>query len=338
MVRSAGPQIARVVPPRALPGGRVTLEGRGLLPEGGGWPEVTVGGTAAHIVRASSTSVTFLVPPDAPGGRVPVRVEPAIGESVLLDVGQLLASGLHQVDNPVFDLDSTLYLTYSGARGEEAPVAIYRVPRGGVREAFVTGLTNATSLAFDPAGQLHVSSRFEGSVFRVDRTGETEVFASDLGVPCGLAFAPDGALLVGDRSGTIWKVEPNGDATMLAELPPSVAAFHLALAADGTLFVTGPTLSTYDAIYRIDPEGVVDTVTRAFGRPQGIAVGPDGALYVVEALASVAGVYRLRDDRPQPQLLVTGPNIVGLAFDPAGGWVVVSQDRAFRFDAVPEPA
>ena len=40
--------------------------------------------------------------------------------------------------------------------------------------------------------------------------GAAEPFATDLGVACGLAFAPDGTLFVGDRSGTIFRVDRDG--------------------------------------------------------------------------------------------------------------------------------
>ena len=152
-------------------------------------------------------------------------------------------------------------------------------------------------------------------------------FASDLGVACGLAFAPDGTLFVGDRSGTIFKVDREGRATAFAALPPSVAAFHLALAPDGVLYVSAPTLSTYDAIYRIAPDGTVGVRDERFGRPQGIAFDAHGTLFVVEALAGSSGLYRLAPTGA-PELVLAGPGLIGVAFDPRGGYVVCSNDTA----------
>ena len=43
-----------------------------------------------------------------------------------------------------------------------------------------------TSMTFDAAGQLFVSSRFEGSIYRVSADGTHEAYASDLGIACGL--------------------------------------------------------------------------------------------------------------------------------------------------------
>src|SRR5262249_10283158 len=147
-------------------------------------------------------------------------------------------------------------------------------------------------MAVDPEGRLYVSSRFEGTIYRVAPDGSLETFANDLGVACGLVFAPDGTLVVGDRSGTIFKVDRTGKAKAFATLPASVAAFHLAIDANGLLFVTGPTLSSYDAVYQIDQDGAVSTRYVGFGRPQGLAFDRRGSLYVVEALAGVSGVYR----------------------------------------------
>ena len=137
-----------------------------------------------------------------------------------------------------------------------------------------------------------MSSRFEGTVYRLLEDGSIQTFATDLGVACGLAFASDGALFVGDRSGTIFRVDGNGRTTSFATLPASVAAFHLVFGKDDVLYVTAPTLSPYDVVYRIDLEGRVTPLPHRFGRPQGIAVDASGALFVVEALAGASGLYR----------------------------------------------
>jgi len=210
-------------------------------------------------------------------------------------------------------------------------VSVFRLTHEGFREPFATGITNPTSMAFDPHGRLHVSSRFDGTVFAVDSAGRLEQVASDLGVACGLAFDADGVLYVGDRSGTIFQVLSASQVVPFATLPQSVAAFHLALAPTGDLYVTAPTLSTCDAVYRVDPAGSVTPVTRRFGRPQGLACDAGGDLYVVEALAGASGVYRVRADG-DTEPVVAAPSLVGLAFDPGGGAVVVSGDTAYRFD------
>src|SRR5205823_4109089 len=153
--------------------------------------------------------------------------------------------------------------------------------------------------------------------------------ATDLGVACGLAFDDEGTLFVGDRSGTIFRVDRSGHANTLASLPSSVAAFHLAFGPDRALYVTAPTLSPYDSIYRIDRDGTLSLRYTGFGRPQGIAFDQRGVLYVVEALAGVSGLYRL-PSAGDPELVLAGPGLVGVAFDPDGAVVVCSNDTAFR--------
>jgi hypothetical protein len=295
---------------------------------------VRIGDAPARVVFASPSRLDVIVPAGLEGGRAPVRVVEAHGETAFIDVGAPFATGLHQVDNPIFDRDGNLYVTYSGTRGQQVPVSIFRVRPNGTRESFSSGIVNPTSMALDPGGQLYVSSRFEGTVYRVAADGSAEVFANDLGVPCGLAFASDGTLYVGDRSGTIFRVTSNGHATTFAALPPSVAAFHLAFGADDTLYVTGPTLSSYDSLYRIDRSGEVGTLYQRFGRPQGVTFDPHGDLHVVEALAGTSGVYRV-PAAGNPELVLAGPALVGVAFDGQGVCVVSSNDTAFKLRGTP---
>jgi sugar lactone lactonase YvrE len=94
--------------------------------------------------------------------------------------------------------------------------------------------------------------------------------------------------------------------------------------------VTAPTLSSYDSLYRIDGTGKVTVRTEAFGRPQGVAFDPRGTLHVVEALAGSSGVYQVPESG-DPELVLAGASLVGLAFRPDGAVVVCSGETAYRF-------
>ena len=308
----------------------MTIEGAGFPVNGPLPPEVRIGEQRARVVSASSTRIDVVVPAGVEGGRAAVRVASAPGETAFIDIAATYATGLHQVDNPIFDRDGNLYVTYSGTRGQQVPVSIFRVRPNGTRETFSSGIVNPTSMAIDPEGRLYVSSRFEGMVYRVASDGSTEAFANDLGVACGLAFAQDGTLFVGDRSGTIFRVDRKGHAATFASLPASVAAFHLAIGSDQSVYVTGPTLSSYDSLYRILPNGKVTVRYARFGRPQGLAFDPSGTLHVVEALAGSSGLYRVPSEGGDPALILAGPGLVGVAFDGRGGLVVASNDTAYR--------
>lgn len=327
------PHIAVLRPSHAVTGGRVVIEGESLLPDGpvGTLPDVRFGDQPARAVHLSRRSLAVLVPPNLEGGRTPVHI--GNGDSTgaaFIDIGRVAATGLHQVDGPAVAPDGTLYATYSGTRGERTPVSVFRIRRDGYREPFVKGIVNATSLAIAPDGRLHVSSRQDGAVYAIADDGAFQRFVGDLGIACGLAFSPDGTLYVGDRSGTVFRVGSSGRATPFATLPPSVAAFHLAWGPDDGLYVTGPTLATYDSVYRIDRTGAVDRFATGFGRPQGLAFDPRGRLHVVEALAGASAIYRLAGDGTRA-LVLSAPDLVGVAFDGAGALVAASGDTLYAW-------
>jgi hypothetical protein len=112
------PHLLAVEPPLACPGGVVTVRGAGLLDSRGDPPIVTVGDEHARILAASNTRVAFRVPDGAEGGHLPVQLSTIAGDAVRLHVARSLATGIHQVDGPVFDNRGRLYVTVSGARGE----------------------------------------------------------------------------------------------------------------------------------------------------------------------------------------------------------------------------
>jgi sugar lactone lactonase YvrE len=324
-------RVTGVRPLWAVEGARLALTGEGFTVEP--LPDVRVGGVAARVSAASSSMLTITVPPGLDGGHTPIRIDSAPGETANVDVGAPLATGLHQVDNPAFDSEGNLYVTFSGSRGQDAPVSVFVVRPDGSREPFISGIPNPTSLTFDPDGRLHVSSRFDGTVHRINDDGTSSIIATDLGVACGIAFDTDGRLFVGDRSGSILRVDGRR-AVSIATLPPSVAAFHIAFGPDGALFVTGPTLGTRDCVYRVSMDGDVSVFYEGFGRPQGIAFDADGRLYVVDALAGGGGLYRFdAGGSREPELLLDAGGLVGLAFSAEGMLALASSDTVYRLDA-----
>ena len=100
---------------------------------------------------------------------------------------------------------------------------------------------------------------------------------------------------------------------VFATLEPSVAAYHLAFGPERNLYVTSPTTSSFDHVFRISPPGELASFYRGLGRPQGLAFDVRGNLYVAASVAGQRGVVRLSPDA-KPELVISGYGIVGLAF------------------------
>jgi sugar lactone lactonase YvrE len=337
-------RITRVAPLWAVDGATLLVEGEHLPYDPP--PRVSIGDADAHVASASPRHLRIVVPPELDGGQLPLKVDAVPGGTVLVEVGATLATGVHQVDNPVFDRDGNVYATFSGSRDNRVPVTLFRVRRDGVREALRVDIPNPTSLAVSRDGALYVSSRFEGSVYRVDpATLNIRVLASNLGSPFGIAFDRADHLWVGDRTGTILRVDPDGETEAVAELPPSIAAFHLAIGPDDKLYVSVPTLSPSNSVYRVSADGSVEVVVHGLGRPQGLAFDSQGRLYVVEAAAGQAAIWRydpLQHDSAgaaagSAEQVLSGGAIVGLAFDPQGGLVVAGSDTLWRLNVPLRP-
>ena len=79
----------------------------------------------------------------------------------------------------------------------------------------------------------------------------------------------------------------------------------MAFGPDDYLYVSGPTTSSYDSVYRCAPTGEVETFYRGLGRPQGLAFDEEGRLYVAASLSGRKGVVRVTPDR-HAELFLSG--------------------------------
>lgn len=329
---SSAPRIETVTPEAALPGGEVELAGTALGPVAERRPLAVVDGSLAPILLCRPTRMSIRVPESAEAGRLEVRQNGATSNAVTIKIGKQLAENVNPVASPVVDLEGNVYTTLSGPRGEKMPVSVYRISPEGDMDGFATDILNPTGLALDADGMLYVSSRHEGTIHRITPQGASSIFVESMGVATGLAFDPEGNLYCGDRSGTIFKIARDRQIFVFATLEPSMAAYHLAFGLDGTLFVSGPTTSSNDAVYAIDRDGTSRVYYRGLGRPQGLAIDIAGSLYVAASHRGRRGVLRMPIDRaPQddPELVISGNGIVGLAFSPSGSAIVATHGAIY---------
>ena len=324
-------KIRKIDPPFAIAGGEILIECNGFDTSDAALCAVLIDDQTAPIVALGPNRVLAIVP-ETKGGNVEVRLKRGeeLSEPAQMTIGRKLAGDLHPVANPAFDPDDgALFVTRSGSRGEELPVTLFRIDISGDVSEYSGDIPNPTGIAFSNDGEMFVTSRLEGVVYKLNPFKDAIVFARNLGVATGIAFDRDGLLHVGDRTGTIFKVNGIGEERAWTQIEPSVSAFHLAFGPDDSLYVAGPTVTSFDAISRIDPDGNVDVFFKGLGRPQGLAFDRDGNLYVAAALRGRRGIVRISPDGTEAKVVVAGVNLIGLAFGASGEMAVVSIDSVY---------
>jgi sugar lactone lactonase YvrE len=322
-------EILGINPGAGIPGGEVMIECAGFVTSGRAHCAVYFNDERAAIVALSPKRVVAIVPEIKESETVQVTLESSSARSKAANfiVGTKLAEDLHPVANPAFDPDDgSLFVTRSGSRGEQLPVSIFRIDINGEVKEFSGDIPNPTGIAFDNDGQMFVTSRLDGTVYRVTPFKEAVPFVTNLGIATGIAFDKSGTMHVGDRTGTIYKVNGIGEEKAWVQVEPSVSAYHLAFGPDGALYLTGPTVTSFDSVLRILPSGDSQVFYKGLGRPQGLAFDQDGNLYVAASLRGRRGIVRISPDGQKAEMFVAGMNLVGLAFSPTGDLVVASID------------
>ena len=333
---SAG-KILDVRPSYVLPGGELEVVCEGFQPERGGAFSCLIDGKACRITSSSSTRLIAIVPGEFTD-HVVVEVQLSVGKGddegfsngVEVNIAGTLADEMHIVANPAIDpSDDAVIVTRSGSRGQRLENTIYRIETSGFIDELPDPVLNPTGIAFGPDGRMYVTARADGEVWVVNVNGNNAIHASGLGIATGIAFDSEGVLFVGDRSGTIYDVLGDEHGEVFAKLEASVAAYHMAFGPDGRLYVSAPGLSSSDAIYAIDRDGIPSTFFRGLGRPQGLAFDTDGNLYIAACYRGRHGIVRIAPDATSTELFVAGNNIVGLCFTRAGDMIVATSDTVY---------
>ena len=200
-------RLTSVRPLWAIEGGRVTLEGDGF-PVDPVVPHVRVGTQPARLAAASASSLTVLIPEGLEGGsdRDPRR-RAAGRDGVCRDRRAARhrrpSRGQPRLRSPRQSLRHVQRIARPAGAGRDLRRPARRHARA-VRHAISPTRRRSPSIATDGC-----SSRAGSTAASIasSRTARRRSSPSDLGVACGLAFGPDGRLYVGDRSGSILRVE-----------------------------------------------------------------------------------------------------------------------------------
>ena len=294
--------------------------------------------TSATRARASSTrrrrASPSLVPAGLEGGRRRSASTACAGRRAFVDVAAPFATGLHQVDNPVFDrAGQSVRHLQRHARPAGAGVDLPRAAQRHARDVLLRH--RQSDVDGDRAGRrsVRVEPVRGHGLSRRRPTARSSRSPPISASPAGWRSSSDGTLFVGDRSGTIFRVDRDGQATTLrvaaAErrgVPPRARPGRRAVRhrADAVAVRLGLSGSTRTA--------TVD----ASGTPA--SAGRRGSHSIRAALCSSSKRSRAPADctgcRPEASTARAGrsPGPVSSAWrsTPDGGLVVCSNDTAYR--------
>jgi len=187
----------------------------------------------------------------------------------------IFASDLSLPEAPVLLADGSWLVAEMGAdRG-----SVTHLSSDGRQRRIVARTGRPTGLAVDGQGTIWVAEAWEPALLRLTMDGHAEPFATACQgepflFPNDLAFAPDGALYMTDSGVRVQDLLEHGKIRPDYEMLPM----------DGR-------------VYRIDlARGEVRKLDSGLRFANGIAFGPDGALYVAETLTGHIYRYALHSD------------------------------------------
>ena len=203
------------------------------------------------------------------------------------DVSEFATSDLFtSLTGNTFGPDGRLYQSSFGSNN------VVTVAPDGTVELLTDEVRGPTGIVVTDDGRVYVDSCRRNQVFEVFPDGTAEVIADGVGMNCpnGLTIDDEGNLyVVNFSSGFMQRITPEGDVEAIYRFPSGNAhVVHV----DGYLYVTA---RTDDRVYRYEiatgevvtvagtgAEGSDDGpgVAATIARPNAIAVGPDGALYI----------------------------------------------------------
>ena len=289
--------------------------------------EIYVADTSNHVIRKVSedgTAITFAgtmlsaATNNGTGAAArfhfpsDVALDPTTGNFYVTDFGS------HRIRRVTpAAVVTTVAGNIAGDRDDNGSAALFNSPWG---------------LDVDPSGNVFVADQENFKVRRVTPAGAvtTVVGPTGLSYPSGVTRGSDGAMYLTEAMNHSVRRVSGGTLTLIAGSLPqpgntngaaSAARFNYpyGVAADGAgnVYVAETT-----QVRRITPAGVVSTVASGFSLAAGIAVGPDGNLYVTDNGAG--RVYRVTPNGGFVGSVATVSTPWGIAVDSSGFLYVAS--------------
>lgn len=179
---------------------------------------------------------------------------------------------------------------------------------GGAPRVILDNVPMSNAFEVGPDGKLYFPAQAANEIWRVSLDGgEPEVVAKDLGVPDSVKFHPDGYIVSTQvYSGQVLRIDPRtGEKSVLADIGPGLDNVTFV---GNRIFVSHITGSIHEIIA---PGQAKPLVNKGLQWPLGIAVGPEGTVFVADG----GFTYSLKPGG-------SGLELLGMLFSPGfPGWV-----------------
>jgi sugar lactone lactonase YvrE len=188
-------------------------------------------------------------------------------------------------------------------------------------DSSVARIKNPRGLAVDTAGNLYVGDAGNGAIRKVTPAGVVSTLASSAGAIMNLTIDDQGNLYYGDEPSRVRRVTPAGEVTTIFTLPQTVGEPRIARQSDGTVYVVDV---NRHSIRRFTPAGQYDLYAGRdespgnqdgsledgrFFLPRGMAVSPDGRLFVADTFNHAIRVLDEREPVTIDSFTATPRNI-----------------------------
>lgn len=234
----------------------------------------------------------------------------------------LLLSENHSIgSSPVCDIYGNIYFIDLKDFHDSKNSIIYQYqPATKKVVPFLKGISAPTSLAFFE-GVLLVTSMLERKVYRCIAPNEAETFSQGLGSTFGIAVNSLGEIFAGDQAGSLFKIDSTGKASFYTSLPETFKGYHFAISQTNQLYVAVPSNMGKNTIYHINDKKEAVPFIETMNVLGGVAFSSDNKIFWVENSREEGMVLTL-DKNNQPQKVVSGNFILGLAFNPLGDLII----------------
>ena len=215
----------------------------------------------------------------------PGRISRMTTSGVLTEfsVPSLLATSVEITSGP----DGNLWFTAFSAN------LIGRITLSGVVTQFPlpTSAAGPVGIAAGPDGNLWFTESSAHKIGRITTDGAITEFALPTAdsFPAGIAAGPDGNLWFAEQAARVGRITPTGEVT---EFPVSGETFEVAAGTDGNLWFVG-----WGEVHRVTTSGDVTTLSPIpTYQPGGVAVSPDGAIWIAGRFEENSQIVRLALD------------------------------------------